>query len=274
MKIYLAMVTGLRPDPCPPRVLLSYHQFRTAASMQYYLQHGCDIFIDSGAFSAWTLGQEIPIRDYAKFCRRWDSKVQIKASLDDILSVEKSESNLQMLESLGANVTPVFHMGEPYEVFDDLSDRYPYVLCGGTGSVTGDPRSRKFAARADHFTKVFDIAESKGTLVHGFGVTDFRLLKMFPWHTVDSSTWASGGRYGRITLFDPDRGTMVNIKTHRWAELVRYGEVLRKHYNTKPKDLVSGVNNVRFTHNVAIKSWLLAEEWLNARIARKSAAAT
>lgn len=179
MRIYLAMpgwCNTWAEDLIPERVLLSYYHFR---NIDKFHSIGRDIFIDSGAYSAWQLGDPVSLVEYGKFLLGASHKATVYANLDDILSVAATERHQKYLEGLGLNPLPVFHMGEPYEVLEELCSRYKLVCCGGTGTVMGQARG-KLPARMWHFSKVFEMASKYGTKVHGFGVTDFAMLKAFP----------------------------------------------------------------------------------------------
>jgi len=274
VKIYLVMSPYVKPIPCPPRILISYFYFYRSfhkskspnyAGVEYYARHGCDIFVDSGAYSAWTSGTSIAIGDYINFLKRWRSKVAIYANLDNIQSSKLTDQNQRYLESEGLAPLPVYHMGEDESVLEGLCERFDLVCCGGTGSVLGEGASRKRRSKQWHFDRVFKIAQEHGTKIHGFGITDFPLLKAYPWYSVDSSSWARPLRFGNIPLFDPRRGTTVSFKMTELQPLIENRELLQEVYGVQPKQLLYRKATRVQIAALSIKSWLLLEEWLTKR---------
>ena len=55
-----------------------------SADLDDVLKVGGTMFLDSGAFSAWTKGESIDIDAYARFCVRLQDKVEAIANLDVI----------------------------------------------------------------------------------------------------------------------------------------------------------------------------------------------
>lgn len=215
MKIYFAGNTGVERREliltnwlCPR--LYSYHFilsnfFNTADMMEISKKNKIDLFLDSGAFSAWTQGIEINIQDYIKFIKEHKKYLNIYANLD-VISVggkkpnkETAELTLQnqkIMEKAGLNPLPCFHYGEPYSYLQYYIDNYEYVALGGmvgTGST-------KLMGWLDHCFKNY-ICTPDGypkVKIHGFGITSLQLMRRYPWYSVDSTSWVVTGRNGSI----------------------------------------------------------------------------
>ena len=71
-----------------------------------------ELFLDSGAFSAWSQGKEINIEDYIQFIKEHKDVIDVYANLDVIGDAEATWRNQLRMEKAGLNPLPVFHYGE------------------------------------------------------------------------------------------------------------------------------------------------------------------
>jgi hypothetical protein len=155
-----------------------------------------NIFIDSGAFSAFTKNVQIDIQEYCDYLIRNREKIALYANLDVIGDWRGSLKNLRTMEDRGLKPLPVFHTGEPWSVLTDLVNEYDYIALGGMV-----PLSRQEGA----LTRFLDNCFSRigpGKKVHGFGMTQADNLKRYPFYSVDSTSWLSGTKHGIIFTFD------------------------------------------------------------------------
>ena len=164
------------------------------------------IFLDSGAFSAFSKGANIVIDEYADFINRNQDIVAFSANLDDLArdkeqAAKNSAANLKTLESLvpkGMYVVPVFHCRENTKWLKALVDKYEFIALGGMV-----PESSAFLRVwldelwGDLLTKPNGEPRLK---VHGFGLTAFDLMMRYPWFSVDSTSWVLTGRFGSIMM--------------------------------------------------------------------------
>ena len=101
------------------------------------------------------------------------------------------------MESKGFRPLPTFHQGSPLSELERLCQNYEYIALGGLVS---------FSSRQNllivWLKKCFQIIMKYNTRVHGFGVGSFLLWKMFPFYSVDATTWLIGGKFRRIVKFD------------------------------------------------------------------------
>lgn len=171
--------------------------------------------LDSGAFSAWNSGRAIDLAEYIAFAK--DFIARHKAGIEHIYIVNldvipgrrgevpttkmvaeaAKEGWANMLEMERAGLTPlhIFHQGEDFSVLDALSKRHRYI---------GISPSNDASVKDRHawLQKVYRIIRA-GNMTHGFGVTAKRLMRDFPWYSVDSTSWLAPIIYGK-TVFTPE----------------------------------------------------------------------
>lgn len=179
-----------------------------------------DLFADSGAYSAKTMGIDIDVDSYAAWIENEGWRFSTYVNLDVIGDAEATWVNQQRMEALGLHPVPVFHGGEPWEYLVRYCNTHPYVALGGM-VASDDTAALRWCVKA------FQIARATGTRLHGFGQTRPRFLRSLPWFSVDSSSWASAHMYGTVTLWDHKRARFVKVPLHdheaayRWAGLIR-----------------------------------------------------
>jgi len=212
--------------------------FRLLFSYAYYGRHDLDeiiardlvvkpdLFADSGGFTAHSLGQDITVDQYADWLHRWEDRFDVYANLDAIGSDEESAretlANQAEMEAHGLAPAPVFHGGEPWRFLEAYCERYDYVCLGGM-VAHGMPAAMRWCAQA------FQIGQKHGTRFHGFGQTNLRIIKTFPWYSIDSSSWGAGHRYGIVHLWDDRRGRWEKFKLGSTADATRLRRLAREH---------------------------------------------
>lgn len=174
------------------------------------------LFGDSGAYSADARGETIDVDDYMAWVRRWEPLMDVYANVDVIGDPEGTWRNQQYIESHGLSPLPVFHVGTPYEYLDRLCDNYDYLALGGMV-----PYALRHPTLMRHLIRSFKIIGDRAR-VHGFGVSGQKILRSFPWFSVDSSSWCGGIKYGRANVFDPREHRLVDIPLRqglKWKRL-------------------------------------------------------
>ena len=160
------------------------------------------LFLDSGAYSAFTKGVSIDIDAYARFVHEHKDALSLYANLDNITDPQKTMENQKYLESLGLHPLATFHVGEPLEILQYYCEHYDYVALGGMVPYTRQkPVLEAWLITVWKIIKEIRPADNKrGTdlKVHGFGLTTFDLVEKYPFHSVDSTSWVMTGRYGNI----------------------------------------------------------------------------
>ncbi len=215
MNLYFAAPSSpdLKPmlDSGNRYTLWSYHYYgkdswypKMQQAMEDYDIH---TFVDSGAFSAFTCGIEI---DIDKYCR-WLLMMQpdMYATLDAIGDPIKTYDNTKYMENeYGLNPLPVFHMREDIKHLYKYLD-YDYICLGGMVKSSG------LLPWLDDVWQVI-YKEKPDLKVHGFGLTG-RIIKKYPFYSVDSSSWNSGTRFFNVSRYNPIRERIFDTELWKYA---------------------------------------------------------
>lgn len=161
------------------------------------------LFLDSGAFSAFTQGVEIDIQEYIAFIKEHEEHLEVYANLDVIgAPPEASWDNQRTMERAGLNPMPCFHYGEDPKWLRRYMKKCDYIALGG---MAADKSGKALSTekRMKWLDVIFQdyICDSSGTptvKVHGFGMTSHELMWRYPWYSVDSTSWVVTGRLGSI----------------------------------------------------------------------------
>lgn len=194
-----------------PWVLYSYHYYKKEADHIKEATNDLEIntFVDSGAFSAMTKGVEIDIDEYAKWLL--DVKPTMYATLDAIGDPIKTLENTKYLENeYGLKPLPVFHMKTDIKYLYPLLEDYDYICLGGM------VKSQNLIPWLDRVWAVI-LQEKPELKVHGFGLTG-RIIKNYPFYSVDSSSWANGVRFAQVTRYNPHKNKLYDIDLALWAQ--------------------------------------------------------
>ena len=156
-----------------------------------------DIFLDSGAFSAFTQGVNIDIQEYIDFIKNHQEHLTVYANLDVIGSPEGTWKNQRRMEKAGLMPLPCFHYGEdPKWLKMYLSRGYEYIALGGMVPIS----TPDLKIWLDDIWKNY-LTDAEGMpiiKVHGFGLTSNSLMRRYPWWSVDSTSWVMTGRMGGV----------------------------------------------------------------------------
>src|SRR5208283_3179654 len=94
-------------------------------------------------------------------------------------------------------VIHVFHQGEAWKWLDQMVDEMDYI-----GLSPGNDRSRE--EKIDWLMNCMRyVTDRDGRPIikfHGFAVTSLRIVRLFPWASIDSSTWGIAAGIGRIMI--------------------------------------------------------------------------
>lgn len=179
------------------------------------------LFIDSGAFSAWTKGKIIDVDEYISFINTYKDHLTICASVDTIPGKPRTSyiasqedvakaaqgtwENFLYMRSKMDDVNKLlytFHTGEPWEFLERAleyeDDRGPinYIAFGGLVGKNKDV-IKVFLAKA------FDIIGKKSRpnlKIHAFGMTRLDILEEYPFTSADSTSWLQTANFGSITI--------------------------------------------------------------------------
>lgn len=211
------------------RLLVSFHYHRGTDLAELVDNFGgdVDLFADSGAYSAATTGATIRLADYAAWLRDWAPLWTVRAGLDVIGDHEATARNTGALRAAGADVMPVFHVGEPWSVLEDLCAANRYVALGGMALHAVGASKQKPLMR--WLVRCFRIAAEHGTRFHGFGMTSAQLVKNLPFYSVDSSSYTFGQRWGLAHLWNAPAWRMESILFRNPDEVRPHADLFRRH---------------------------------------------
>lgn len=181
--------------------------------------HG-KLFIDSGAFSAWTQGKVIDVDEYISWINARADYIDLYGQIDAIpgdrnsgkvpsgeevrIAAQKTWENYlymrpKMKKPEGLLYT--FHVGEPIEFLkqalewrDDTGNPIPYIALGGMVGKPADVRDRFL----EQCFEVIKKSSNPNVKVHAFGMTDRNLLSKYPITSADSTSWIMTGATGSI----------------------------------------------------------------------------
>ena len=140
------------------------------------------IFLDSGAFSAYTIGEEINLQEYIDFLHKMKEYLEVYAALDVIGDPKASWQNYKEMVKQGLNPLPCFHQGSDFKWLHRYADKTDYIGLGKLAIL----KDKK--VKSDFLSKVFnDFPDPKKIGFHGFGMTDLDLVKEFPFKSIDSN---------------------------------------------------------------------------------------
>lgn len=210
----------------PFRFLVSFH-YHQKTDLQDIIDAytgPCEVFADSGAYSAASLGVTISLNEYAAWLKDWAGHLTVRATLDVIGDHHATMRNTHKLEDMGFRVLPVFHVGTPWAELEKLCAEYDYVALGGMV-----PHAKIPDAVLRWLVRCFQIARDHGTVFHGFGQTKLDVLAKLPFYSVDSSAWSAGMRFGQLYLWDDDNKKMITVSPGNPRTARRYAKLLRSH---------------------------------------------
>ncbi len=175
-----------------------------------------ELFLDSGAFSAWSQKKEINIQDYIAFIKKHQSVIDVYSNLDVIGSAKKTYQNQLIMEKVGLHPLPTFHYGEDEKwLFRYIDMGHKYIALGGMVPISTKDLGK-------WLDKIFPLTCDKNGMpkikVHGFGLTSLRLMLRYPWYSVDSTSWVMTGRMGTIYIPRKKNGEWIyNIDSWKIA---------------------------------------------------------
>lgn len=213
--------------------------FIDKGSIEKYLavagERSVNIMLDSGAFSAWSIGKEIDINallEYAQILEQ-DSRINLvminldkipgekgrSATVDEITAGMKfSIDNFTYLQDrLTFPVLPVFHQDEPYEYLGELFESAEYVCLSPRNDVT--EKRRVDWAR-------FCFSQFDGKKIHGLATTGLTMLQSADWYSVDSATWIHCAAFGEIIIARDNKFYRVSVSIERRETLQRANHIL------------------------------------------------
>ncbi len=195
------------------RTLTSFYRMDQSLKKIPRLPFCSGLFLDSGAYSAYQQETEISLNEYVRFLHQVKDQVEVYAALDVIGDEDQSFHNFRAMWIKKLKPLPVFHYGESWETLEGYSMYTDYIGLGGSASIL-KPKIREHWLR-----EVF--SRFPGVRFHGFGITLAKILRAFPWHSVDGTYAHACARLGGIVcpwgfflIIDSERSEIANRSDH------------------------------------------------------------
>lgn len=194
--------------------LESYHYIYRESAVKKIRQDGKTVFLDSGAFSAFTKGVQVDLPGYCEYIKKNADIIQVidgvlcASVLDGIGDPLMTYQNQMAMEALGVKPLPCFHYGEDERYLEHYIANYDYITLGGMVPISTPQLIHWLDRLWERY--LCDGAGRPKIKVHGFGLTSLPLMKRYPWFSVDSSTWVQWAANGMLLL--PGVG-QVNISS-------------------------------------------------------------
>lgn len=188
-----------------PNVLESYHYVGKPQYVEAMRRNGAKVFLDSGAFSAHTLGVQMDLPAYCRYVQenadiiRVEDGALMASVLDGIGDPLQTYRNQLEMEALGVRPLPCFHFGEDVRYLDHYVANYSYITIGGMVGKTV-PQLLTWLDRMWKPGKLLDGAGRPRTKVHAFGITSVKVMESYPWFSCDSSSWVQSANFGGAIL--------------------------------------------------------------------------
>jgi hypothetical protein len=170
-------------DLKPPRLLLSYFYFRNKPLEQFINDIGYipEIYLDSGAWSAYTKNKGIALTDYLKYIQENEKWITAYFSLDVVFDSLISYRYWQIMGEKGFNPIPIFHYQEDVKLLQMYAEQTDFIGLGGT--VT-EPDKNKVADWARMI--IWQYPELQ---FHLLGSSSKKIIDTCDLVSADSSSW-------------------------------------------------------------------------------------
>jgi len=178
----------LLPDGHLIDILVSFHGLKKLPELPFVR----DIFLDSGAFSAFKSGVEIDLDKYIQFVLDNTKAIYAFAGLDVIGNAQATYENQLYVEDHGITPIPTYHYGEPANYLRRYAKYYDYIALGGVAQLRNRYSLKEWLH--DCWTVIWQVDPT--TRVHGFGIQDIKILSMFPWFSADATSAHVEARFG------------------------------------------------------------------------------
>ena len=226
-----------------PHILESYHYVGKQRFVDEMRASGGKVFLDSGAFSAKSLGVDIDINGYCDYIirnrdiLRVEDGVVMASVLDGIGDPLLTWQNQLYMEQRGATPLPCFHFGEDERYLEWYVERYPYITIGGMVRTSAEDVMQWLDRIWNRY--LLDGSGRPRLKVHAFGVTTISLMERYPWHSVDSSSWIQAASFGSIYTVEHGPVAVSALSPSRHEanrHLSTLPEVVRQHIEQQLAD--------------------------------------
>ena len=185
-----------------PHILESWHYVGRQQYVDAMRRDGAKVFLDSGAFSAYTLGVTLSIPEYCDYIQRnmdiirIEDGVAMASVLDGIGDALQTYRNQLEMEARGVRPLPCYHFGEDPQYLEYYVKNYEYITLGG---LVGGSSTQLMKWLDEIWNKYLLDGSGRAKIkVHGFGITAIPIMERYDWYSVDSSSWIQSAAFGGI----------------------------------------------------------------------------
>lgn len=189
--------------------LESFHAVGLARAPSQGFKHH---ILDSGAFSAFTLGKLIKLDEYCDYLTSYIKQLDRYIVLDAIGDPSLTQENQRTMEKRGLRPLPVIHYGASHQALVDACKNYDYFCLGGL--VPYARQKTKLVAFLDFAFNI--IREFFPVKVHLLGIKTQRILERYPVYSADSTSWLAPARYGNMQHTSCALTSLYKAKTNHY----------------------------------------------------------
>lgn len=201
-----------------------YYTAQADRSLRVFVKDGGRVMMDSGGYSFHKFMEgssgkisaskkrtfatadqfrEQTIEMYVKWCREHGTEWDWYANFDYLRHCPTIYATQKRLEGLGLHPTPIYHGDSGIEWMKRYIDEgHTYI------GIARAPQFLHWKMGKRYLDRCHDLAAKHNIKLHGFGMTSFAQMVMWPWHSVDSTSWNVAARYGLLYFWDAERAGM------------------------------------------------------------------
>lgn len=191
-------------------ILESWHYVGKQSYVNNMRENNAKVFLDSGAFSAFTLGATLKVEDYVNYILTNSDIIRVEdgnlmaSVLDGIGDPQETFENQMEMERLGVRPLPCFHANEDERYLEWYVKNYDYITLGGMVGASTNALMQWLDHIWDNY--LTDGSGNPRIKVHGFGITAVPLMERYPWYSCDSSSWIQSASFGGLMVPDEVKG--------------------------------------------------------------------
>lgn len=162
------------------------------------------LIVDSGAHTLQKDKNNVDfdkfVFDYAQWLKKYINLIDeyVELDIENKVGLKQVEKWREYLEKeVGKKPIVVWHRERGKQYWLGMVKRYPYVGFSGFVTVNGKPEVPE-----RYIGWFIQTAHDAGAKIHGFGLTRSKLLRKYPFDSVDSSSWKSTARFGHFHYFE------------------------------------------------------------------------
>jgi len=245
MKIHLAGIETMfayypEIDYSDLYTLTTFYHLRNKKDIPRYC-YSDNLILDSGAFTFFG-GKKVDwnkyVDDYITFINKTDKKLFFELDIDVIIGLNGVEDiRKKIIQKTNKKPIPVWHPSRGVDYFKYMTEEFDYIALSLSGKYTSswinNPGSESI------IYKLLEIARNNDCKIHGLGYTKLKKLNNLKFHSVDSTSWIMGMKFGNINIFNgvsmekvkrPENTKMINPKLrlkngfNEWIKFQKYAD--------------------------------------------------